>query len=319
MSLIPPINWNAAVGTARAVAKTSPSLSLQEKEDCVAQLQQAAVVAQKLACEASELPDPGCHVQLLVTNRSRWVGANVESLRLALTDATSEIAAEQGFSERIKARLYGVQLGSALAMISSRVLGQFDPFVAGGRLMIVAPNILEAEKELALDPHDFRLWVSVHELTHRLQFHAAPWLSTYLQDLILQVMAERKNQEGITSWKQVSPTQNLATLDKITAVMSILEGHADVMMDEVGIAAIPTLPSLRDALARRRRRSSDKILRKVLGLDAKMAQYRDGAVFCREVLTRSDKATLNQVFTSPESLPTRNELADAAAWLARIG
>ncbi|MGL5406933.1 MAG: zinc-dependent metalloprotease [Propionibacteriaceae bacterium] len=318
MSLVPPINGNAALSAARAIAKPSPALTTQEKEDCVAELHRAAIVAQQLACDAAELPDPGCHVRLLVTNRSGWAGANIESFPFMLADAAATSSRQElGYANRIKAQLYGVQFGTALGMISSRVLGQFDPFIPGGRLVIVAPNIVEAEKELALCPSDFRLWVSVHELTHRLQFHAAPWLASYLQDLILQLLAETKNQEAVF-WRELSPI-NLAALDKVTAVMSILEGHADVMMDEVGTEVIATLPTLRTALAQRRRRNSDKILRKILGLDTKMAQYRDGAAFCRDVLSRADKTTLNQVFASAESLPTKAELSDAAAWLARIG
>src|SRR4030095_6921130 len=187
----------------------------------------------------------------------------------------------------------------------------FDPFfpgadsnAPGGRLLLVAPNIVSVERELSVDPADFRLWVCLHEETHRVQFAAVPWLRGYLNDQIAKIVgsaeldpavvsqmlrdalkrvfeAVSQNQEGSIIDLVQTPAQR-ETVDRVTAVMSLLEGHADVVMDSVGPEGIPTVePTRPKSPVRRQGQGFDKTIRKLLGLDAKMRQYRDGATFCR--------------------------------------
>lgn len=245
-------------------------------------------------------------------------------------------------------RITGMEVGALLSYLSSKVLGQFDPFfpgtdpkTPGGRLLLVAPNIVSVERELNVDPADFRLWVCLHEETHRVQFAAVPWLRGYLNEQIARIVdsaeldpavvaqmlrdalgriidAVSHNQEVSIIDLVQTPAQR-ETVDRVTAIMSLLEGHADVVMDSVGPEVIPTVETIRAKFTvRRQGQGFDKIIRKLLGLDAKMRQYRDGAAFCRAVMNAVGMAGLNRVWSSPETLPTAAEIADPKLWLARV-
>ena len=197
------------------------------------------------------------------------------------------------------------------------------------------------ERELLVEPSDFRLWVCLHEETHRVQFAAVPWLRDYLTDQVAQVVdsadldpavlaqmlrnAVQRIVEGLSSNGEISIVDLVQTpaqreiVDRITAVMSLLEGHADVVMDSVGPEVIPTVAAIRDKFTvRRQGQGFDKVIRKLLGLDAKMRQYRDGAAFCKTVIGRVGMDGLNKVWTSPNTLPTRAEIVDPELWLARV-
>jgi coenzyme F420 biosynthesis associated uncharacterized protein len=207
--------------------------------------------------------------------------------------------------------------------------------------LLVAPNIVSIERELNVEPEDFRLWVCLHEETHRVQFAAVPWLRSYLNEQIAQIVdsaeldptivaqmlreAIKRVIDGLSRNEEVSiidlvqtPAQR-QTVDRVTAVMSLLEGHADVVMDSVGPEIIPTVEHIRAKFTvRRQGQGFDKIIRRLLGLDAKMRQYRDGATFCRAVLAEVGMTGLNRVWTSPETLPTPAEITDPKRWLARM-
>lgn len=212
-----------------------------------------------------------------------------------------------------------------------------------GRLLLVAPNVVHVERELDVDPEDFRLWVCLHEETHRVQFTATPWLRGYLRDQIGTYLQQtqldasalfaqlresfdqvgrilRGDDEAGTLIDLVQTPEQKEILDRLTAVMSLLEGHADVVMDGVGPEVIPTVATIRERFQQRRRAGTfgDQLLKRLLGLDAKMRQYRDGARFVRHVVERVDMAGFNRVWESPETLPTRAEITDPDGWLRRV-
>jgi coenzyme F420 biosynthesis associated uncharacterized protein len=256
----------------------------------------------------------------------------------------------------IGARITGVEVGALLSYLAPKVLGQFDPFYPGvddvadtewgelppgGRLLLVAPNIVAVERELELVPSDFRLWVCLHEETHRVQFTAVPWLRGYLNTQIGEVVATadldaaalaqmlreavKRISEAARGDGELSIVDLVQTpaqreiVDRITAAMSLLEGHADVVMDGVGPEVIGSIVEIRRRFdVRRQGQGFDKIIRKLLGLDAKMRQYRDGAVFCKAVIAAVGMDGLNRVWTSPETLPTKAEIADPQLWLKRM-
>jgi coenzyme F420 biosynthesis associated uncharacterized protein len=232
--------------------------------------------------------------------------------------------------------------------MSSKVLGQFDPFYAppgaadAGRLLLVAPNIVHTENEMGVDPVDFRLWVCLHEETHRVQFTAVPWMRDHIhaqiEELVggidvdpgrvAQLLGEGVKRIGdvLRGDDDVSLLELFATarqreiLDRVTAVMSLLEGHADVVMDGVGPEVIPTVGEIRRKFNERRKGAGylDRVLRKLLGLDAKMAQYRNGAVFVRGAVDAVGMEGFNAVWAGPDNLPTRAEIGDPAAWVRRV-
>jgi coenzyme F420 biosynthesis associated uncharacterized protein len=228
-------------------------------------------------------------------------------------------------------------MGAVLAWLSSKVLGQYEAFGAQGRLLLVAPNIVHAERQLDVPPTDFRLWVCLHEETHRVQFGAVPWLSSYFTDevhaylravdpdagsAIGRVVAGlRRGTRGSGGLIDLMQTdEQRAILDRLTALMSLLEGHADVVMDAVGPQVVPSVELIRERFDRRRQQAGtlDGALRRLLGLDAKLRQYVDGAAFVRAVVDRVGMQDFNAVWSSPETLPRPAEIGNPGEWIARV-
>jgi len=140
-----------------------------------------------------------------------------------------------------------------------------------------------------------------------------------LADGVKRVAHALRTGEEVSVVDLVQTPAQRAMIDEITAVMSLLEGHADVVMDSVGPNVVPSVADIRRRFTvRRQGQGFDKVVRRLLGLDAKMRQYRDGARFCRTVIDEVGMAGFNQVWTSPQTLPTRDEIAHPARWLARV-
>lgn len=283
----------------------------------------------------------------LIVDRLSWVEANAQSFGRVLADA----AAATGTADPSRTQRWAssVEMGAALAIVGSRVLGQFDPFTADGRLLLVAPNILTVERELDVPARDFRLWVAVHERTHHVQFAAAPWLQAHLQERMQAFLAPviagslpgaSRQPDGIENPGLVETLAALARalrddtsiidtligprhaelLDEVTALMSLLEGHADVVMDAVGPGVIPSVRRIRAAFDIHRHSATGikAIVNRVLGIDEKLAQYTRGAAFVRAVVRKHGHAGLNRVWESPENLPSLHEIEHPAAWIARV-
>jgi coenzyme F420 biosynthesis associated uncharacterized protein len=346
------VDWTVALNTATRLVKPGPEISREGAAAVVAELRGYANRAESYVRDVTELQADGGTAPVLVVDRQRWIQANLDGFRQILLPLNAKVIERMKQSNPTMAnlgpRITGVEVGALLSYLSSKVLGQFDPFfpgsnpaAPGGRLLLVAPNIVAIERELDVDPADFRLWVCLHEETHRVQFTAVPWLRGYLNSQIAQIVdsteldptiiaqmlreAIKRIIDGLSRNEEVSiidlvqtPAQR-ETVDRVTAVMSLLEGHADVVMDSVGPEVIPTVEHIRAKFTvRRQGQGLDKIIRKLLGLDAKMRQYRDGATFCRAVLAEVGMAGLNRVWTSPETLPTSAEIRDPKLWLARM-
>ena len=339
------VDWTVALNTATRLVKPGPEISRTGAAEVVAELRAAAVRAEAYVTEVTGLVAPPAASPVLVVDRPRWIQANLDGFQQILAPlnakATEKLRNASPATAAIGPRLTGIEVGALLSYLAPKVLGQFDPFFPGGRLLLVAPNIVAIERELLVEPSDFRLWVCLHEETHRVQFAAVPWLRDYLTDQIAQVVdsadldptvlaemlrnAVQRIVEGLSRNEEISIVELVQTpaqrqiVDRITAVMSLLEGHADVVMDSVGPEVIPTVAAIREKFTvRRSGQGFDKVIRKLLGLDAKMRQYRDGAAFCRAVIDRVGMDGLNKVWTSPNTLPTRAEITDPQLWLSRV-
>ncbi len=211
-----------------------------------------------------------------------------------------------------------------------------------GRLTLVAPNIVMVERELGVDPHDFRRWVCLHEETHRVQFTSVPWLRGYVQGMMTEFLLAsdldagaildrmRSAATAVAGAVRGGETESLieamqtpaqrALLDKLTAVMTLVEGHGDYVMDAVGPRVVPTVEDIREKFSRRRGSAGrlEQIFRRLLGIDLKMKQYEQGSRFVSTVVEEAGMAGFNKVWTSPETLPTRTELANPREWLERV-
>lgn len=326
MSELPPIDWDLAAETGRRLAKPGPALTRAEATAVARELKEVAEEAHGHAVRVSRLPDPGDRVRVEVMGRARWVEANIASAQEMARSALDPRPREEwGLAEKVQARAVGAQVGGVLSWVSAKIIGQFDPFAPAPALYFCAPNVVATERELGVDPHDFRLWVAVHELTHRLQFNRAPWLRTHLASLLHRVLVA--SEPAVPSLRSrpasmvdliASPSQRIV-IDEVTAIMSVIEGYAEVMMDDVGPDVIPSVNRIRPAFqARRNKAGFDAVMRRLLGMDVKLAQYRDGAAFCRAVMAEVGVDGLNRVWESPITFPTHDELFAPRAWLDRM-
>ncbi|MFZ0140156.1 MAG: zinc-dependent metalloprotease [Aeromicrobium sp.] len=348
------IDWNVALQTATRLSKPGPEMSPEQVAEVVAELREAAAKSEAPVREFSDLHAVSAEAPILVVDRRRWVEANLATFRIlidpVLARLESEGKAPSGAARAIGSKLSGAEIGALMSFMSGKVLGQFDPFwegttsesSAGGRLMLVAPNIVQAERQLNVDPHDFRLWVCLHEETHRVQFTAVPWLRDHMRSLIGEFVdateldanaVSRFVSDGLGELVRIvrgesqasvaelfQNEQQRAVVDKLTGIMSLLEGHADVVMDGVGPTVIPSVAEIRRKFDQRRKGAGgfDRLLRRLLGIESKMRQYRDGAVFVREVNERVGLSGFNAVWAEPANLPTQADIADPAGWVARV-
>ena len=333
------VDWELAVTVGGRLAGPGPVVPPDVAAAAVEELRAGADRSTGLVREftglAAERTAP-----VLVVDRPGWVRANAEAFSVMLEPVVARLQEKKGppsgLTQAVGSRVSGGEVGLLLGFLAGKVLGQFDPFhEPSGRLLLVAPNIVHVERELQVDPADFRLWVCLHEETHRVQFTAVPWMRDHLKSEI-DALAETVDpgaalEGGIDRLVEAvrgggsildvvsSPAQR-EVLDRVTGVMSLLEGHADVVMDGVGPTVIPSVEKIRGKFDQRRKGVGllDRLLRKALGLDVKMAQYRDGAQFVRGVVDKVGMADFNAVWERPENLPSKAEVADPAAWVSRV-
>src|ERR1700754_4246126 len=315
------VDWDLAVSIGSRVAGEGPQVTREVADQVVAELRDDANRSTGLVREFTGLVADERTAPVLAVDRPGWIRANADGFAAVIGPLVDKIAekkgAPTGLSLAVGSRVTGTEVGLLLGFLGSKVLGQFDPFHApAGRLLLVAPNIVHVEQELGCDPTDFRLWVCLHEETHRVQFTAVPWMRDHLFSEMSAIaetlepgkifddafgrMSEAVRGEGSLLDLIGSPEQK-EIMDRVTGVMSLLEGHADVVMDGVGPSVIPSVAEIRRKFNQRRKGvgTLDRTLRRLLGLDAKMAQYRDGAVFVRGVVDNVGMHEFNAVWESP--------------------
>src|SRR3954464_6436201 len=187
------VDWELAGRTARRLVSPGPETTRDEAAAVVRELHKAAATAVAHVEKLTGLrPAPGGPVpEVAVVDRPSWGDANTGGMAALLDPLVDALAEKQDsrpgpLATAIGSRATGVQAGGILAFLSSRVLGQYEVIVSGGRLLLVAPNIVATERKLGVDPADFRLWVCPHEATHQLQFTAFPWLKSHLESEIAE-------------------------------------------------------------------------------------------------------------------------------------
>lgn len=335
------VDWGFARSVATRVAGEGPVVTPAEAGEVVAELREDAMKSTGYVRDFTGLDATDGTAPILVVDRPAWIRANTEALQAASRPLVDKMAekAGSGFTQRIGSKVTGAEVGGLLGFLAGKVLGQFDPFHdPAGRLLLVAPNVVHVERELDVDPTDFRLWVCLHEETHRVQFTAVDWMRDHLFSEVealsntieptnlleggVERIAEalKAGRNGASIVEMFSTPEQREILDRVTGMMSLLEGHADVVMDGVGPQVIPTVDRIRAKFTKRRQGvgTLDRILRRLLGLEAKMAQYRDGAKFVRTVVDKVGMDEFNAVWASPANLPSKADLADPEAWIRRV-
>jgi coenzyme F420 biosynthesis associated uncharacterized protein len=353
------IDWNVATATGVRWARPGPEVSMGEARKVVAELRQIAAAVAEPVAEVTGLDGAYGAGQVAVVDRPGWIRANVDGFRVVLDPLVrhmqeSGTAPPQGsVIGAVGSRVTGMQAGLILAYLAGRVLGQYELFLPpepdapaaeapAGRLTLVAPNIVMVERELGVDPHDFRRWVCLHEETHRTQFTAVQWLRPYVQQQMTEFLlasdldpasildrlraaadavagAVRKG-GGESLIEAIQSPRQREILDRLTCVMTLVEGHGDYVMDAVGPAVVPSVAQIRSKFSARRSSAGriEQAIRRILGIDLKMKQYEQGAHFVRTVVEAAGMATFNKVWTSPETLPTKAEITSPQSWLARV-
>jgi coenzyme F420 biosynthesis associated uncharacterized protein len=294
------------------------------------------------------LVEPPVSAATRVIERGAWIDTNTGGMRAVMTPLVDKLAADNRIgrlAEGVGGRLTGVQVGVVVGFLSGKVLGQFEFFERpGGQLLLVAPNMVAVERQLKVDPSDFRLWVCLHEVTHRVQFTAVPWLRQHMLDEVAAltdavetdpaelrrrmtsavgelVKVVRGQGDGSGLVAVIATPEQRAILDRVTAFMSLVEGHAEYVMNAISPDVIPSQPAIEQRFAQRRRKGGnplDRLLRKLLGMEAKTRQYVNGSAFVHTVVDRIGIEHFNAVWTSRETLPTKAEIAEPTRWIARV-
>ena len=340
------IDWYVAQRIATFVAGTGdaevPTIALEP----LATQSEERVVAYTGLEPARPLPPPEG------ISRREWVASNIESMRALLDPVLSRAGKNLGPLRPAIQIGMGVamsaEVGIVLGYLGQRVLGQYELVLLDEaveerppRLLFVLPNLGQAMRNFGADERQFMTWVALHEVTHAVQFAAVPWLHGHVAGLVKELLGSaevrleaprklhlpnRAEVRRVGSALRHGDLISILTskterdlLDRVQAVMAVIEGHAEHVMDAVAPDLVPSLPRLRAAIDRRRRSQSglSRILARLLGLDLKMRQYEQGKRFCDAVVEAGGVAALHHVFSGPEALPSLAELEDPERWLAR--
>ncbi|MDT5032291.1 MAG: hypothetical protein QOC94_2462 [Actinoplanes sp.] len=340
------VDWDLAAATAGALSKSGPAVSYEEAMRVVAELRELTDEAAGHVATFTGLTSQIAVPPVRVVDRKDWAAVNIEGLKQVIVPLVNRLSGDRqpgALADAIGSRVTGVQAGTVLAYLSGRVLGQYEVFSGEpGQLLLNAPNIVEAERKINADSRDFRLWVCLHEVTHRTQFTAVPWMRGYFLGEVQAFTDASANGEhilerlrrGVAALADAlrdpdsrssvldlvqTPAQK-SVLDRLTALMTLLEGHAEFVMDGVGPEVIPSVESIRARFNQRRESGNplEKAIRRLLGIEVKMRQYAEGRKFVHGVVERVGMTGFNKIFSSPLTLPRLAELGDPDAWVARV-
>jgi coenzyme F420 biosynthesis associated uncharacterized protein len=334
------VDWGFAATVGQRLARPGPPSTDYTRRQVVDNLASAAKAAEPPVRDVTGLQTDGVVPEARIVDRSGWIRAAAESMR-AMTGGTDK---PRGV---ISGRVTGAQTGALLAFVSSGILGQYDPFNDGGTLLLVYPNVIAVERQLRVEPSDFRLWVCLHEVTHRVQFTANPWLSGYMSQAlgvltqesgedVARVMgrladfarsrgdssSDDPHSQGILGLlRAVQSEPQREALDQMLVLGTLLEGHADHVMDAVGPVVVPSVTAIRSRFDERRHRKQpplQRLLRALLGIDAKLSQYTRGKAFVDHVVNRVGMERFNTIWTGPDTLPRPIEIEFPQQWIDRV-
>ena len=349
------VDWDLAQRVASGALILKPAPATYRSAPLQAQFDELTARAEVLVSEATGLHSSHGSARAKVTDRSEWAAANVRSMERLVGPALANIqrtgvGKKVGKSALAAGRVMsGTQLGLMLAYMSTRVLGQYDLLIQDENpqdqdlVYYVGPNVVSIEERHGFVPSQFRLWLALHEVTHRMQFTAVPWLRDHFVELVGELLAPLEaDPSGLGETLQrvfvevragrnpleesgvmgmlATPEQRLA-LSKISGMMSLLEGHGDVTMDRAGAAEVPGAATFSKVLHDRRAntRGFAKLMSRLLGLEAKMRQYAEGEAFVESVEAAGGPELLARVWRGPEWLPTLAEIRSPGEWVARAG
>jgi coenzyme F420 biosynthesis associated uncharacterized protein len=352
-----PVAWDLAAKVAARVAGRDPFAASYLYASLQPDFEELTAIAEELVTAETGLRPLGGPARARVTDRAGWVEANIASFRRLLRPVLARLGdklAESAssplgrFIQPVGRAVTGTQLGALLGWMSTRVLGQYDLLLMEDErpedqdlVYYVGPNILSLEKRFAFPPREFRLWIALHEVTHRAQFTGVPWMREHFLSLVestvsaadpdprrfleaifkaIELVRQGKNplDDGIMAL--LATPEQAQVLDKVQALMSLLEGHGDVTMDRAAADRIPNAERFSRVLRQRRQetRGPAKLLQQALGLEAKMRQYEAGEQFIARVEAAGGPTLLARVWEAPDRLPDMAEIRDPIRWVDRM-
>jgi coenzyme F420 biosynthesis associated uncharacterized protein len=310
--------------------------------------------SEELVAQASGIPPPP-PVEWEIINRAEWAETNIRSMAALIAPLTDKLGPRLDAAPapvRLAQRtLVSAEVGALLGYVSRRVLGQYDllvPETAGskgssvGRLYFVGSNMVSTERKFGFVPEEFALWVALHEVTHRFQFAGVPWLRPRFLSLVgryfdsveldarglaarfaeaVARLAKRSVpvEERNPMYLLASPDQR-SVIDDVQALMAVVEGHGNFVMDHVGAEVIPSFRRMRGIFERRRQQTNvlQRAFNHAIGLEMKLRQYELGREFCDAVVASAGISALERLWVDEDGFPTLKELREPSLWLRRV-
>ncbi|NNC92644.1 MAG: hypothetical protein HKN80_09145 [Acidimicrobiia bacterium] len=335
------IDWSLAVRVASRFAGSYPlegtyhaDLLARDAPGIVAEAAQMVESETRLAYVGAP--------EVAVVTRREWAESNVAVFSRLLAPAEAAIKKSNPLASRVVA----AEMGAVLGFLARKVLGQYELVLPGDDdngdvVYLVGANVLSMERSNQFRPHEFRLWIALHECAHRLQFVGVPWLREYFLDLVGELVASavpepgrwarvmndvrRANEDGEPLIGETGLFGLFATssqkdlLQRVQALMSLLEGHGHVVMDRIGKRELGSQQRMAAVLKQRRKDPRTATFLRMSGLEMKMRQYEQGERFVLAVEREAGWEALDRVWQGPEALPTLDEINEPGQWLRRMG
>ena len=345
-----PIDWDLARRVAVRTARREPYTAPRWRDGLAEDFDDCTQRAEGLVAEFTGLRSLAGPARGRVTDRVGWIDANLASFQRLLKPLAAKLGTgSDGMLAPITRRVAGAELGVMLGWMSTRVLGQYDLLIIEDEkpedqdiVYYVAPNVLSLENKYAFDPAEFRLWLALHEVTHRAQFTGVDWMRPHFIGLVESVLdsvdpdpkriaaavrrvveARRRGEDPLAAggiMALFASEAQVETLEQLAGLMSLLEGHGDVTMDRAGKGLVPSAPRFGRVMRRRREsvRGFAKVFQRVIGLDAKIKQYAEGEHFISSVEEAGGTALLDRVWEGPNNVPGIAEIRTPRDWVSRM-
>ena len=331
MTTTEPVDWALAERVAVRLAARHANAG-PETPDPTPDFERLGPVAEALVAAHTGLVSAHGPARIRVVDRAGWIAANIGSFRRLLAPLLQQYAASfgvdgqtRGAALAVSRHVSGVELGFLLGWMSGRVLGQYDLLVVDDDadqdiVYVVGPNLVALEHRFGFPPEEFRLWLALHELTHRAQFTGVPWMRAYFLEQVgaalslanpdpgallrrlRDALGDREDtqlrlREGGLPAVFASPEQR-AALGRMGGLMALLEGHGDVTMNRAGAGLVPSAERFSRVLHARRRQTN--LLQRLTGIAAKLDQYAAGERFIAAIEAEGGPRAVDRCWAGPD-------------------
>jgi coenzyme F420 biosynthesis associated uncharacterized protein len=337
------LDWATASSVGRRFSGAGPQLTAIERARIVEDFAELVPEAERLVTEFTGIHHDGYRARSWVVNRGEWIDQNIRGFQRGVEPMALRALAGHGLHPgNFRRKFMGAQVGTLMGYVSRKVLGQFDLFLPpddDGLIYFVGPNVAEVEQRFVFPKRDFRMWLCMHEVTHRIQFGGVPWLRGYLTGQIEQYLSQidldpkrvidalrravdevkEHGARGMDLLPLLMTPEQREIFERLQGLMSLLEGHASFVMDELGRAHLQDAERMKQGLQQRRRSSAlERNFQKLIGFDRKISQYDTGHRFVGYVVQRVGMQGFNRIWEGERNLPSHAEVLEPDRWLARV-